>query len=31
LAGPSEPLFQQLLDAFFDGEADPRTVELLSS
>ena len=30
LAVDSEPIFQQVLDAFFDGEHDPRTVELLS-
>ncbi|GAA1928680.1 DUF1810 domain-containing protein [Nocardioides marmoribigeumensis] len=28
LAG-SEPVFQRVLDAFFDGEPDPRTVALL--
>jgi uncharacterized protein (DUF1810 family) len=28
LAG-SEPVFQRVLDAFFDGEPDPRTVGLL--
>ena len=26
-----EPVFGQVLDAFFDGEPDPRTVELLES
>jgi uncharacterized protein (DUF1810 family) len=25
----SEPVFQQVLDTFFDGELDPRTLELL--
>ena len=31
LAGPDEPVFQQVLDAFFDGEPDPRTVALLDA
>jgi uncharacterized protein (DUF1810 family) len=30
-AGGSEPVFQQVLDAFFAGERDPRTVELLDA
>ncbi|WP_193615070.1 DUF1810 family protein [Nocardioides lijunqiniae] len=29
LAADSQPLFQQVLDAFFAGERDPRTVEIL--
>jgi uncharacterized protein (DUF1810 family) len=29
LAGESEPVFQEVLDTFFAGEPDPRTVELL--
>jgi uncharacterized protein (DUF1810 family) len=29
LADGSEPLFQQVLDTFFAGERDPRTVDLL--
>jgi len=29
LARGSEPVFQQVLDAFFAGERDPRTVDLL--
>ena len=28
-ADPSEPLFGRVLDAFYDGETDPRTDELL--
>ena len=28
LAAPDEPVFQQVLDTFFGGAADPRTVEL---
>jgi uncharacterized protein (DUF1810 family) len=28
LAAGSEPVFQRVLDTFFDGELDPRTVEL---
>lgn len=27
----SDPVFQQVLDAFFDGEPDPRTVDRLSA
>jgi uncharacterized protein (DUF1810 family) len=30
IAAPSEPVFQQVLDTFFDGEQDPRTVSFLS-
>ena len=30
-ATDAEPVFDQVLDAFFDGEQDPRTVELLSA
>ena len=29
LAADSEPVFQQVLDTFFAGERDPRTVDLL--
>jgi uncharacterized protein (DUF1810 family) len=28
-ADPSEPLFRRVLDAFYDGEPDPRTDELI--
>ncbi len=31
LTADSEPVFQQVLDTFFDGERDPRTVELLGA
>jgi uncharacterized protein (DUF1810 family) len=31
LAADSEPAFQQVLDTFFDGERDPRTLELVGS
>jgi uncharacterized protein (DUF1810 family) len=31
LAADSEPAFQQVLDTFFDGERDPRTMELVGS
>ena len=31
LADDAEPVFQQVLDTFFDGERDPRTVELLQA
>ncbi|WP_134739026.1 DUF1810 domain-containing protein [Nocardioides sp. 503] len=31
LATGAEPVFQQVLDAFFAGERDPRTVEILGS
>jgi uncharacterized protein (DUF1810 family) len=31
LAAASEPVFQQVLDTFFAGERDPRTVELLDA
>ena len=31
LADDVEPVFQQVLDTFFDGERDPRTVALLQS
>jgi uncharacterized protein (DUF1810 family) len=30
-AAGSEPVFQQVLDAFFAGERDPRTVDLLNA
>ena len=30
-ADESEPVFQQVLDTFFGGERDPRTVEILSA
>lgn len=29
-AAPSEPLFEQVLDAFFDGAADPATEQLIA-
>jgi uncharacterized protein (DUF1810 family) len=29
IAAPDEPVFQQVLDAFFDGERDPRTEAFL--
>lgn len=29
LASDAEPVFQRVLDVFFDGEPDPRTVALL--
>ncbi|GAB7005579.1 hypothetical protein JCM18899A_30520 [Nocardioides sp. AN3] len=29
IADPAEPVFQQVLDAFFDGERDPRTEAFL--
>jgi uncharacterized protein (DUF1810 family) len=31
IAAPDEPVFQQVLDAFFDGERDPRTEAFLAS
>jgi uncharacterized protein (DUF1810 family) len=31
VADDSEPVFQQVLDAFFAGERDPRTIELLGT
>jgi uncharacterized protein (DUF1810 family) len=31
LAGASEPVFQQVLDTFFGGERDPRTVQLVGA
>ena len=31
LADDSEPVFQQVLDTFFAGERDPRTVQLLQA
>jgi uncharacterized protein (DUF1810 family) len=31
LAADSEPVFQQVVDAFFAGERDSRTVEILGS
>lgn len=31
LAASSEPIFQQVLNTFFAGESDPRTVELLDA
>jgi uncharacterized protein (DUF1810 family) len=31
LAAGSEPVFQQVLDTFFAGERDPRTVDLLGA
>jgi uncharacterized protein (DUF1810 family) len=31
LADPTEPLFAEVLDRFFDGERDDRTVRLLAS
>jgi uncharacterized protein (DUF1810 family) len=31
LAADAEPVFQQVLDTFFAGERDPRTVQLLDS
>ena len=31
LASESEPVFQQVIDIFFDGGSDPRTVEILGS
>ena len=31
LASDSEPVFQQVLDTFFSGERDPRTVNLHST
>jgi uncharacterized protein (DUF1810 family) len=31
IAAASEPVFQQVLDAFFDGERDPRTEEFVRS
>lgn len=29
-AAPDEPLFEQVLDAFFDGDADPATEQLIA-
>ncbi|WP_410959707.1 DUF1810 family protein, partial [Salmonella sp. SAL4356] len=29
-AAPEEPLFQQALDKFYQGQRDPRTIELLA-
>ncbi len=31
LAAGSEPVFQQVLDTFFAGERDPRTVHILDA